>query len=162
MMAGDLNAQSMSLLRLLVGHLAGVDANNPATFITYGEAHSRLGLTMLGPNVGKSLQSQGLDSLAGWVIAHNLPAITGLIVREIERDRGKGFFDIYRKDALNDILWWLSEIARAKQFDWKPYTQGETPRQDTFFPVNSVSSTQVTIRHIAHPNSKFFLKSVYG
>jgi hypothetical protein len=48
--------------------------NDPQTFITYTEAHS-LGLKILFGHPGRSLQSQGLNSLAEWAKDQGIRAI---------------------------------------------------------------------------------------
>jgi hypothetical protein len=93
-----LDREGSALLRLLIAHLSSIDHTDPSTFITYAEAHSALRLPMLGATVGISLQMQGLNSLAGWLHANGLPALSGLIVNADTRAPGKGFFSSYGKD----------------------------------------------------------------
>jgi hypothetical protein len=103
------------------------DANpsDPQTFITYTEAHKRLGIPILLGNPGRSLQIQGMNSLGTWTDKRGVPAITGLVVRETERDPGPGYFKANGKREIDDLPWWLDEMRRAKETDWERFIGGE-------------------------------------
>lgn len=166
----ELDSQGAALLKLLVSLLPSVDPNDPRTFTTYKEVHTRLGLQMAGPTYGTSLNAQGMGSLAEWANAQGFPAITGLITTESENRPEKGFFKYYGKDEVIGIPWWLGEVAKSKSFDWAAAIQarigtasiatqasaGTTPG------ATSKPATRLFIRDIAQPDSKFFLKSEYG
>jgi hypothetical protein len=76
-MIADLDKQGCALLKLLVKVLENANPSDPNTFITYTEAHKRLGIPILFGHSGRSLQAQGLDSLAAWTLKRGVPAITG-------------------------------------------------------------------------------------
>jgi hypothetical protein len=118
---GELDSQGTALLKLLLDVLSRADPKRPETFISYTGAHRRLGLQILWGDPGRSLQIQGLNNLAGWVTKQNVPAITGLVVREADYLPGVGFFNSYGKHDVDGISWWLDEITRAKEFDWTPH-----------------------------------------
>jgi hypothetical protein len=162
-MANDLDQSGLALLKMLVDLLSDVEPADPSTFLSYTEAHERLGLRILFGHAGRSLQSQGLNSLAGWAHEHSVPAITGLIVRDLERDPGSGYFKLYGKQDLVDIPWWLGEVARAKRFDWTPYV-GVSPLAATARTTDGGTAAPgiTTLRKIAPSDSEFFLKSEYG
>lgn len=117
----QLSSEGKRLLAYLASRLTAGDPFDPRTFPTYSDAHAALGLQQIGKDVGKSLQLQGLNDLAGFLFSNDLPAITGLIVRKLERDPGKGFFVSYGKDELEDSGWWLEEIAKSRKIDWSSY-----------------------------------------
>ncbi len=117
----QLSPEGKRLLAYVAGKLKIADPSDPRTFPTYSDAHAALGLQQIGKDVGQSLQLQGLNNLAGFVVANGLPAITGLIVRKVERDPGKGFFVSYGKDDVEDIGWWLDEISKAARVNWSLY-----------------------------------------
>jgi hypothetical protein len=145
----------LALLKLLVSVLADADPANPATFITYTEVHKQLKLPLLFGNAGRSLQSQGLDSLATWTKNQGVPAITGLVVREHERDPGPGYFRANGKREVEDLHWWLDEMKRAKETDWGSYLSVSNA-------IATSSASSLTIASVAQPASRFFLKSEYG
>jgi hypothetical protein len=168
-MPSQLDREARALLAVLVTALDDVVPEDPRTFITYSQAHMRLGIPVVMGHPGRSLQEQGLNSLAKWAHGNDVPAITGLIVRDVERDPGQGYFRLYGKRELNDIPWWIEEIRRSKDFDWSPYLQ-QTGKHDSRQPEVSQGSSgvlvrqpsSVTVASIAQPGSRFFLKSEYG
>jgi hypothetical protein len=161
-MPNELTRDAKALLTILVETLQTANPEDPHTFITYSDALRRLKIPYLGGHAGRILQEGGLDHLAEWVKANSLPAITGLVVRDTERDPGTGFFRFYGKRELDDILWWLDEIRKAKNFDWSPYVGAST--YSTLASNESVSNTAapLTVSAIVRPDSRFFLKSEYG
>jgi hypothetical protein len=162
-MVAGLDQEGLALLKLLVQVLRDADPSDPRTFITYTEAHKRLGLRVLFGNAGRSLQKQGLNSLATWTTRQNVPSITGLIVRELERDPGPGYFKANGKREIEDLPWWLEEMKRAKETDWGPYLGGLIRESKVRPPIVEPSSSQdLTIATIARSGSRFFLKSEYG
>ena len=169
-MPNELDSQGAALLKLLVSLLPSVDPSNPSTFISYKDVHARLKLQMRGPTYGTSLQQQGLNSLGGWIMARDLPALLGLIIAEESLQPEVGFFKAYGKNKDLDFAWWLDEIAKAKEFDWAGTMRGQAVASNVSKPIESVpplkSPTRIIprfrIRDIAQPDSKFFLKSEWG
>lgn len=127
----ELDEHGQHLLALLVERLPKAIPDNPATFITYKEAHDRLGLSQQGQTYGLSLKHQGLVALADWTAAKGLPAITGLIVNGADRMPGQGYFNLFGKSE-DDFAWWADEIHKSKTFNWSPFlpvaVQPPTPR----------------------------------
>lgn len=137
--------------------LRNANPKDSRTFITYSQAHVRLGIPIIFGHPGRSLQEQGLNSLAKWAHGSDVPAITGLIVRDAERDPGQGYFDLYRKRYRDDIPWWIEEIRRAKQLDWSPYLDG------TSAPVSKraekdarAQPAPITVASVVRSDSRFF------
>jgi hypothetical protein len=168
-MPSQLDREARALLAVLVDVLKEVTPEDPRTFITYSQAHTRLGIPVILGHPGRSLQEQGLNSLAAWAHENNVPAVTGLIVRDLERDPGQGYFRLYGKRELDDIPWWIEEIGRSKYFDWSPYLNGTTAPGASRPPLSERSSEgtgeqspSVTVASLVRPNSRFFLKSEYG
>lgn len=122
----ELNKQGQNLLALLVSVLPQAVPGNPATFITYKEVHTRLGLELRGATYGQSLKHQGLTSLADWTASENKPAITGLIVSENPPMPGDGYFNLFGKTEY-DFDWWADQIRLSKEFDWLPYLPDLVP-----------------------------------
>ena len=156
-----------ALLSILADVLRTANPEDPRTFITYSEALTRLRIPYVHGHAGRILQDRGLDSLAGLAMESGVPAVTGLIVRDIERDPGQGYFKSYGKREPDDIPWWIEEIRRSKRFDWSPYldkvtatapTQAATPTQAK----PPEGTPPLTVASVAGPNSRFFLKSEYG
>jgi hypothetical protein len=153
-----------------VSILPKVDPDNPSTFISYKEVHTRLKLLQLGSTYGTSLQQQGMNSLGSWIDSHELPAILGLVVEEGSLQPADGFYKAYEKDKNTDFAWWLGEVKKVKEFDWASVvpgnqvnpgastTEGNGKNPETA----SQARTKLLIRDIAQPDSKFFLKSEYG
>lgn len=152
-MIAELDREGFALLKLLVQVLRDADSSDPRTFITYTEAHKRLGIPILFGNAGRSLQSQGLNSLADWTKKQGVPAITGLVVREQKRDPGPGYFKTNGKREIEDVPWWLNEIRRAKETSWNSYI-GEANTENVTAPADTASSP-LTIASIAQPDSRF-------
>lgn len=153
-MPTDLPRNAKALLTVLVETLRTADPEDPRTFITYSDALKRLRIPYQGGHAGRILQERGLDQLAEWAKANGVPAITGLVVRDMERDPGAGFFRFYGKRELDDLLWWLDEIRKAKAFDWAPFVGADSNSQLNPIPI--------TVGAVAKPDSRFFLKSEYG
>ncbi|WP_089408967.1 hypothetical protein [Granulicella rosea] len=147
-------------MTVLVAALKDVVPDDPRTFITYSQAHVRLGIRVIMGHPGRSLQEQGLNSLAQWAHESDVPAITGLIVRDAERDPGQGYFKLYGKRELSDIPWWLGEIRRSKGFDWSSYLQETQPEIESKKRIPP--APPITVASLAQPDSRFFLKSEYG
>ena len=165
-MPRQLDHDEKALLSILAEVLHTVDPEDPRTYITYSEALIRLRIPYAHGHAGRILQERGLDSLAEWAKESGVPAVTGLIVRDVERDPGQGYFKFYGKRELDDIPWWIEEIRRSKQFDWRPYVDGTRPEssQPARPPQSRPSETRtiLTVAGIAKPDSRFFLKSEYG
>lgn len=120
-MAGTmLDYEGKRLLKLLIEVLQGAAPGKPQTYITYQEVHRCLGLTLNGVTYGRSLQAQGLSSLAQWVMDMDFPAITGLIVDGANYSPGDGYFTFYGKEK-DPYRWWEEQILLSKKFDWLPY-----------------------------------------
>jgi predicted HNH restriction endonuclease len=116
----ELDAQSLRLLRLLVSTLPTIRPNDPRTFIGYKQVHEALMLPQMGDTFGKSLQNQGLNSLAEWTVHTSKPGITGLIIDKDKLSPGPGYYKVFGRDQ-DDANWWLNEIQKTKEFDWTPY-----------------------------------------
>lgn len=91
--------------------------SNAIAFLGYKEVHDRLGLERIGFNWGSSLAKLGLADLAYWVRDENLPAITGLIVDEIKRKPGKGYFQVYKRSE-DEVAWWCDQVRASIKQDW--------------------------------------------
>ncbi len=115
-----LDIEGARLLSLLVRLLPNVEPRDPSTFISYKDAHDRLQLSQVRETWGESLKAQGLISLAEWTNTTGKPAITGLIIDRSSMMPGRGYFDLFGRPE-EDFIWWAQEIARAKDFDWRPY-----------------------------------------
>jgi hypothetical protein len=161
-MPSQLDREARALLTVLVDVLRDVIPDDPRTFITYSEAHKRLGIPVILGHPGRSLQEQGLNSLGKWAHENDVPAVTGLIVRDLERDPGQGYFRLYSKREVDDIPWWLEEIRRSKYFDWSPYLSGTTIVASQQPEGTSERSSSVIVGSLARADSRFFLKSEYG
>ena len=126
-----------SLLKVIVDQIrqGRFNPDRPETFLSYGEALELMDLppnTTRGATDGQTLQFNGMESLAQWLLGHSppLPAITGLIVSKSSTDingerrtpfvPGRRFFSLFkRKDE--DIAWWLDQARAAIFFDWSSY-----------------------------------------
>lgn len=165
-----LDVEGKALLDLLVSLLPDVDPNDPSTFTSYKEVHTRLGLQQAGPTYGTSLDAQGMGSLAEWTYEHGFPSITGLITTESGHVPEKGFFAFFGKDEISGLQWWLEEIAKAKAFDWSVAFQGQpvdahpsgTGNGAKNEWLSSKSTATLRLRDIAELDSRFFLKSEWG
>lgn len=123
----DLDNSGRRLLAVLVNHIARPEVvpGNPVTYLTYQDAHKRLGLTCDAAGqhrYGQCLKRNGLDSLAGWAKNADMPAITGLIVAKDNREPGEGYFALHSQaDGRYD--WWKDQIWRAKANpdQWAPF-----------------------------------------
>ena len=62
--ASELTREGSALLRELVSRLPKVDPTNIQTFPTYTEVHDALQRTLVGKDIGKSLQVPELNDLA--------------------------------------------------------------------------------------------------
>lgn len=162
----QLDRDARALLAVLADVLRSVDPEDPRTYITYSEALTRLKIPYAYGHAGRILQERGLDSLAEWAKESGVPAVTGLIVRDLERDPGQGYFKFYGKRELDDIPWWIEEIRRSKQFDWTPYLSSSMAALSQ--PVASSqpklpdAKSSLTVANFAKHDSRFFLKSEYG
>jgi hypothetical protein len=166
-MPGQLDRDAKALLSILVDVLRTANPVDPRTFITYSEALPRLRIPNVHGHAGRILQERGLDALASWAKESGVPAVTGLIVRDIERDPGQGYFRFYGKREPDDIPWWIEEIRRSKEFDWSPYLEKATAAAPPLAapPVQAKPAEGVpplTVASVARQDSRFFLKSEYG
>jgi hypothetical protein len=96
----------------------------PDSYLGYKECHDRLGLSQRGGTWGRSLQQQGLNSLADWVLDKQVPAITGLIVDMTSHKPGHGFFTAFNHGK-EDFEWWRAEVRHAIAYDWSLYSSAE-------------------------------------
>lgn len=119
-----LDAPGRRLLAYLVANLKSVVPGNPSTYVSYRRIHVDLGLSLLGPTYGSSLQNQGLNSLAAWTASEGLPAITGIVVAENSFEPGAGYFKLLG-NPVDAYKRWESEITKAKETDWSLYLGGE-------------------------------------
>lgn len=128
--AVTLDEPGQRLLKLLVSKLAEVKPNDPRTFISYKQVHDALNLPVEGQTLGRSLQQQGLNSLANWTARTGVPGITGLIVDKEKLTPGLGYFNLYARQP-DDFTWWLAEIQKAKSFDWTPFVSDNGARMES-------------------------------
>lgn len=165
-MSSELNRDAKALLSVLVDVLRTADPGDPRTFITYSEVLNRLRIPYAHGHAGRILQERGLDSLAEWAKETGVPAVTGLIVRDFERDPGQGYFKLHGKREPDDIPWWIEEVRRSKEFDWWPYLNEKksAPPQSAPQPQTKLPepTPALIVASIAKPTSRFFLKSEYG
>ena len=110
----ELTRDGKALLSILVEVLRTADPEDPRTFITYSEALLRLNVAFIGGHAGRLLQDRGLDSLAEWAKASGVPAVTGLVVRDYERDPGG-----LSTSTIQSPLSRLDE--RLQQVHWRPF-----------------------------------------
>lgn len=89
-------------------------------FLTYKQVHTALKLAMKGDTFGRSLDVQGLGQLADWAHANHLPAVTGLIISQDDRQPGAKFYS-QNKRKPDDLDFWIEAVKRSREFDWKPY-----------------------------------------
>jgi hypothetical protein len=75
-----LNTNASRILDYLVTKLVDVVPGRPETYSTYKQVHDALFLRLERGTYGKSLDAQGLGSLAEWAKARSLPAVTGLVI----------------------------------------------------------------------------------
>jgi len=127
----ELDQEGKALLRLLVHHLPTVKPGSLETYLSYKDVHDRLKLKLLDNTYSKSLQNQGLDSLAKWVYDTNKPGITGLIIDRSPESMmpGKGYFKQFGRPP-EDFAWWRSEIEKSKDFNWEPYLSTHLGKED--------------------------------
>lgn len=112
------------ILDLLIAHLPKVKPGDAKTYLGYAQVHRMLGLSQEAPTWGRSLQIQGLESIARWAMAMNAPAITGLVI-----DKGpkggwpaEGYFSVHGRSN-EDFAFWIEETRAAKTFDWPALTR---------------------------------------
>lgn len=117
-----LTNEARRILEIIVKNIDGlrIRHGHPETYNHYKEIHDELGLQMVGNTYGVSLSNQGLADLALWAKAEELPAITGMVVDEIEGQPAETFFKIHNKTTL-DKSWWHEEVKKALNHDWHPY-----------------------------------------
>lgn len=118
------------LLRFLVSYLPKIKPGAPETYVGYKEVHDALKLPMLANTYGRSLELQGLVSLANWTFNTGKPGITGLIVDKTTKMPGPGYFNLFNRKR-DDFPWWLTEIEKSLKFSWQPHlASGEPPPDD--------------------------------
>jgi len=123
----ELSSNASRLLEILVEEIQSgrIRPDRPETFPSYGEVLEKMNLpesSPVGGTLGQTLQLNGLDELGPWTKRHpaKLPAITGIIVDKQTSTPGPGFFKLYGKSD-GDYHWWLGEVAKCIEFDWKPH-----------------------------------------
>ncbi|WP_163931356.1 hypothetical protein [Paraferrimonas sp. SM1919] len=116
----SLSTQAKALLKVLVDKLPSVQAGNPATYTSYRECHRDLALPMQGRDWGHSLQLQGLNDLATWQLNTGVPAITGLIINQLNLMPGEGFFRLYGVQD-NPFEWWKTQIELCQGYNWQQH-----------------------------------------
>lgn len=117
------------LLRFLVAYLPKIKLGAPETYVGYKEVHDALKLPMLANTYGKSLEAQGLVSLADWTFNTGKPGITGLVIDKTTKMPGPGYFKLFNRKR-DDFPWWLTEIEKSLKFSWQPYLAGDEPASD--------------------------------
>lgn len=123
----ELSINARRLLEILIEALQSgrIDIDHPEKFPSYGEVLEKMNLpnsAPVGGTHGQTLQFNGLDELGPWTKRHEakLPAITGIIVERQTATPGPGFFKLYGKRT-DDYQWWLGEVTKCLEFDWKPF-----------------------------------------
>lgn len=134
----ELTEQGGKLLAVLVAEIGKgrFDANNPESFLGYGETLEKLqlpGNARQGLTDGQTLQLNGLNDLAFWIkVNGKLPKLTGLIVMKQGAEKGTpgaGYFKEYGIPRNGrEYEWWLEESRKSIAFDWSPYL----PTEQTF------------------------------
>lgn len=126
----DLGAKGKKLLNVLVQEIrqGRFEAENPESFISYGEALQKLRIEPRG-HAGRQLQREGLNELNEWTKKHpGLPKITGLIVNKKEKRPNERFAREHGYEGSNWVQWWLRETSKAIRFaDWDKILTGEDP-----------------------------------
>jgi hypothetical protein len=107
------------LFSRLLEELPHINSKRPQTFLTYKQIHDDLRLPQRGETYGRSLERQGLDTLAVFLKEERLPALTGIIVNEGSLVPSRGYFELFGKTE--DFDWWSSEVEKSKRFDWNDY-----------------------------------------
>jgi hypothetical protein len=115
-----LDKQGQCLLSVLVKHLDKVVPGDPLTYIGYKDIHEILNLHQLGGTWGRSLQHQGLNTLADWTKAEKKPAITGIIISTLTLEPGLGYFALFGRKE-DDYGWWKEQVCLSIELDWTPY-----------------------------------------
>ena len=124
--------KGQKLLAMLVANIrhGRFKRRDPKTFISYGEALRELAIPLRG-RAGQQLQKEGLTELNAWTQAHpEIPKITGFIINKAKRYPGPGFFQSHGRRP-DDREWWLSETAKAIDFDWSPYLRAQSPAYES-------------------------------
>ena len=131
-----LDKRAELILRELVKHIkrGEVRAGNPETYSQYGWIHDALGLELHGETVGQSLTNQGLRQLAQWTKANMLPAVTGLVVKDVYFEAGGDFFALYDRKP-TDFDWWRGEVELALREDWERFLPEESVQQESVRPI---------------------------
>lgn len=166
-MPTTLDAEGARLLEYLLRVAPRISMTNLDSFPSYSTVHDALRLEHIGRTLGDSLDLQGMASLALWAFEHNYPAITGMIIDREQKRPGKGYFELYGKDPIEDGGWWLSQVSQSLSFPWEnrlalpmPIPLIGTPAR-----TNSVHvpyDRARILREIAQPESRFFLKSEWA
>lgn len=117
------------LLRFLVAHLPKIKLGAPETYLGYKEVHDALKLPMLANTYGRSLEVQGLVSLADWTVKTGKPGITGIVIDKTTNMPGPKYFKLFNRKR-EDFPWWRSEIEKSLEFSWQPYLNSDAPPSD--------------------------------
>lgn len=115
-----LDKQGQALLSVLADHLKTVIPGDPTTYLGYKEIHDTLNLPLKGATWGRSLQIQGLNSLAEWTKNENKPAVTGIIISTMDYEPGAGYFKLFNQSDGN-YVWWEEQVRLSKEYDWSTY-----------------------------------------
>lgn len=116
----ELDEKGQQLLGFLVEHVKSVEPGKPGTYVGYKAVHTALNLDLRGHTWGRSLKSQGLNSLANWTEAEGKPGITGIIIDTGKGTPGPGYFNLFGKSE-DDFAWWTEQVRKSKEYDWSPY-----------------------------------------
>ena len=123
----ELSINARRLFEILIEEVYSgrIRVDRPEIFPSYGDVLEKMNLpesAPVGGTSGQTLQLNGLDELGHWTKNHptKLPAITGIIVERQTSTPGSGFFKLYGK-KIDDYHWWLNEVAKCLEFDWKPF-----------------------------------------
>ena len=70
-------------------------------------------------------QIPGLEKLALWLKASNLPPITAIIVLKATRKPGPDFFNMFysSESGQNKNIFWKEAVSQSTKFDWTTFVE---------------------------------------
>jgi hypothetical protein len=154
--------KAQAILKLLVRHIdqGEFDPALPASFIGYGEVLDEMKISR-DPNEthGDALNRNGLSDLAEWTKAEDHPAVTGLVINKEKVEPGPGYWTLYAKNKDADRAWWLDQIAKSLQYNWKPFLAATDPVAPPPAPIGSSVAeppirVEVTISRIVRDSER--------
>lgn len=124
-LAVGLNDSELELLAYLIDHFqkGTVKPGFPETYLPYSQVVKDLQIPSDERTPGESLNKHAMGGLAVWLLANNLPAITGVIINKLNNiERGgcpsKGYFEFHQRNDL-DFTWLKNQLKKACGLDWK-------------------------------------------